>query len=238
MTQHAMPNDIKEAEKPPLRIIGVADLHGQWEQLSRLENVEADLIAFCGDLHNAGTREQARPTVHALADLGLPVLIVPGNMDPRGFVLDLWEEEGLKVLHGRSYCCGSFGFIGLGGMAINNPSRLGDLTRFYVPEEDVYASLAKSLGTISGAASKVVLSHQPPKGIRDTIYNGQEVGSMALRRFVEDFKPHLLICGHIHEDRGLSMLDSTAVINVGEMRKGFAAIIELSDVPRVEWITP
>ena len=53
---------------------------------------------------------------------------------------------------------------------------------------------------------------------------------MGLRRFIEERQPDLFICGHIHEDRGEAKIGSTKVINVGEMRRGYAAIIELNDV--------
>ncbi|NTV28428.1 MAG: metallophosphoesterase, partial [Methanothrix sp.] len=72
--------------KRTLRILGLADLHDHWEMLGLLKDMNADLIAFCGDLHNGSTREKARPTVKALASLGLPVLIVPGNMDHKDVV--------------------------------------------------------------------------------------------------------------------------------------------------------
>jgi hypothetical protein len=222
----------------PFRILGMADLHGHAEQLSGLENLDADIIAFCGDLHNGGTPKEARPVIEALADLGLPVLIVPGNMDPKGFVLDLWKEAGLTVLHAGSFQSVETGFIGFGGMAIHNPVRINDPNRFYLPEEEVYESLAKAHREISELRRKVVLSHQPPRGAQDKVYSGEAVGSLSLRRFIDDFRPQLLICGHIHEDRGLAKLGQTTVVNVGEMRRGYAALIELDAQIKAEWIEP
>lgn len=219
----------------PVRIIGVADLHGHVDQLSRLKELNADLIAFCGDLHNSGTLQEARPVAQSLANLGPPVFIIPGNMDPKGFVLDLWQELGLIVLHGKSCQLEDTGFIGLGGMAIHNPMRISDLTRFYLPEE-VYKSLANAYMEISDLPRKVVLSHQPPRGARDTVHSGVAVGSLSLRRFVDDFRPKLLICGHIHEDKGRTELGKTTVVNVGEMRRGHAALIEMDEKVKVEWI--
>jgi Icc-related predicted phosphoesterase len=222
----------------PLRIIGVADLHGHADQLFKLKNSEADLIAFCGDLHNSGTLKEARPVAEALASLGPPVLIVPGNMDPKGFALDLWQEAGLTVLHGKSCLFEEIGFMGFGGMAINNPMRIGDLNRFYLSEEDVYKSLANANLQISGLPRRVVLSHQPPRGVRDAVYSGEAVGCIGLRRFVDDFYPDLLICGHIHEDRGQAQVGPTTVVNVGELRRGFASFIELGEKIKIKWIEP
>ena len=222
----------------PLRILGMADLHSHAERLAGLEDVDADLIAFCGDLHNGGTPEEAMPVAEALASLGPPVLIVPGNMDPKGFVLDLWRNAGLKVMHGRSCQSGGIGVVGFGGMAIHDTVRINDPKRFYLPMEVAYESLSKTHGEISGSACRVVLSHQPPRGACDVVYSGESVGCVSLRLYVDDFCPDLLICGHIHEGRGKAELGKTTVVNVGEMRQGYAALIELDEQIKVEWIEP
>jgi uncharacterized protein len=222
----------------PMRILGMADLHGSAERLTGLEDLDADLIAFCGDLHNDGTPEEAMPVAEALASLGPPVLIVPGNMDPKAFVLDLWKDVGLKVMHARSCRSGEIGFVGFGGMAISDPVRISDPKRFYLPMENAYESLSTNNGKISGSSRKVVLSHQPPRGACDVVYSGESVGCLSLRRYVDDFCPDLLICGHIHEDRGKAELGKTTVVNVGETRQGYAALIKLDEQIKVEWIEP
>lgn len=219
-----------------MRILGMADLHGHAERLAGLEDLDADLIAFCGDLHNGGTPEEAVPVADALASLGPPALIVPGNMDPKGFVLDLWRDVGLKVMHARSCRSGEIGFVGFGGMAIPDPVRISNPKRFYLPMENAYESLSAANAKISGSSRKVVLSHQPPRGACDVVYSGETVGCVSLRRYIDDFCPDLLICGHIHEDRGIAELGKTTVVNVGEMRQGYAALIELGERIKVEWI--
>lgn len=222
----------------PLRILGMADLHGHPERLAGLGDVDADLIAFCGDLHNGGTPEEAMPVAEALASLGPPVLIVPGNMDPKGFVLDLWKDAGLRVMHARSCRSGEIGFVGFGGMAIRDTVRINDSRRFYLPVDDAYESLSTTHSEISESSRRIVISHQPPRGACDVVYSGESVGCVSLRRYVDDFFPDLLICGHIHEDRGKVELGKTTVVNVGEMRQGYAALIELDERIKVEWIEP
>lgn len=221
-----------------IRILGLADLHGHAERLFELEDLDADLIAFCGDLHNGSTPDEARPVAEALASLGPPVLIVPGNMDPKGFVLDLWKDSGLKVMHGRSLQSGEIGFVGFGGMAIRGTARINDQLRFYLPMNDAYETLSSIDNEISGSPWKVVLSHQPPRGACDVVYSGESVGSVSLRCYVDDFCPDLVICGHIHEDRGKAELGKTTVVNVGELRQGHAALIELGERIKVDWIEP
>jgi hypothetical protein len=61
-------------------------------------------------------------------------------------------------------------------------------------------------------------------------------GSVSLRRFVEEYQLDLLLCGHIHEARGESFIGSTRIVNVGELRQGFAALIEIGEEITVNWI--
>jgi uncharacterized protein len=219
-----------------LRILGLADLHDQIERLDELKDTDADLIVFCGDLHNGSHRKEAAPVASALARLGPPVLIVPGNMDHKDVVPDLWSEAGFIMLHQTIFQHGDYGFLGLGGMVARDPRRLGDPGRYYHRDEEVYRILAAAYAKISGTKCKIVVVHQPPRGAQDRLYNGESSGSVSLRRFVEEYQPDLLLCGHIHEDRGECSIGSTRIVNVGELRRGFAALIIIGEVTKVNWI--
>jgi Icc-related predicted phosphoesterase len=220
----------------PLKILGLADLHDHIEKLEGLKSIDADLIVFCGDLHNGSHRDEAMPVAAALARLGPPVLIVPGNMDHKDVVPTLWKEAGFVMLHQTFFRHGDCGFLGLGGMVAKDPRRSRDSARYYHRDEEVYQALATAYPQISGAKCKIVVVHQPPWRAQDTLYNGQSSGSVCLRRFVEEYQPDLLLCGHIHEDRGESRIGSTRIVNVGELRRGFAALIIIGEEMSVHWI--
>jgi Icc-related predicted phosphoesterase len=221
-----------------LRILGMADLHDRAEMLSRVNDIQADLIAFCGDLHNGSSAAEARPAAKALAGLGLPVLIVPGNMDHRNVVPEIWKSVGFRMMHCASFQSGKYGFLGMGGMTVKSPQRLADPARYYHEDEDVYRTLTKICKEISSSAHQIVMAHQPPRNSRDKICSGEYTGSVSLRRFIEEFQPDLALCGHIHEDWGEDRIGRTTVVNVGEMRRGYAALIELNDEIKVQWMEP
>jgi Icc-related predicted phosphoesterase len=224
------------ADVLPLKILGRADLHDHIERLDGLKDIDADLIVFCGDLHNGSHKKEAMPVAAALARLGPPVLIVPGNMDHKDVVPDLWSEAGFIMLHRSFFRHGDYGFLGLGGMAARDPRRLGDPARYYHRDEEIYRIMAAAYPKISGTKYKIIVVHQPPLGAQDRLYNGESSGSVCLRRFIEEYQPDLLLCGHIHEDRGECSVGSTKIINVGELRQGFAALIDLGEVTKVHWI--
>jgi len=219
-----------------LRLLGLADLHDCTEGIRHLKDLKYDLVAFCGDLHNGSSAEGAKPAAMALARLGPPVLIVPGNMDHRDVVPDLWEKAGFIVLHQSSFRHKEYGFLGMGGMIAKDLRRLGDPNRYYHRDDEVYSVLEKAYQKVSGARTKIVIVHQPPWGACDILYNGERSGSCELRRFIENYQPDLVLCGHIHEGRGECHIGSTLVVNVGELRRGYGAVIDLNDDITVEWI--
>lgn len=219
-----------------LRILGLADLHDCTERLEGLKDISCDIIAFCGDLHNGSSMEKARPAAMVLARLGPPVLIVPGNMDHRDVVPQLWREAGFILLHQSSFRFQEYGFLGLGGMIARDSKRLGDPNRYYRRDEEAYSLLEKAYREVLDAKRKIVIVHQPPRGAQDLLYNGERSGSSELRRFIEDYQPDLVLCGHIHEDRGQCQIGSSRVVNVGELRRGYGAIINLDEEINVDWI--
>jgi Icc-related predicted phosphoesterase len=162
-----------------------SDLHGRLDRLLNLEPGDADLIVVCGDLHNGGSEEEARPVVEALSAFGLPVLIVPGNMDPRTFATRLWEEAGFVSLHRRAYCYGNgdYGFIGMGGIVARGGRDPDNPARQYHREEDVYVNLSGAYEEISNASRKIVVTHQPPNGFLDTLITRSRLAGVGLRKF-------------------------------------------------------
>jgi hypothetical protein len=80
-----------------------------------------------------------------------------------------------------------------------------------------------------------MVSHTPPADTAlDRIRSGKHVGSAAVRQFIESHHPDLVICGHIHESRGIDSLGSTVMVNCGPACDGSYALIELGDQVEVK----
>jgi Icc-related predicted phosphoesterase len=78
---------------------------------------------------------------------------------------------------------------------------------FDLTEEEAAARLA---GCPEGA---VLVVHSPPKGYVD---GPRELGSEAVLRTIEEKRPRVAICGHIHEAAGEeAVVGTTRVLNVG-----------------------
>ncbi len=87
----------------------------------------------------------------------------------------------------------------------------------------------------------IAVVHCPPFRTRcDVLYNGQHIGSAALRRWIERYQPLLTLHGHIHESPRLSgaffdRIGRTIVVNPGASgRRPHLVLINLEDLSELE----
>jgi len=80
----------------------------------------------------------------------------------------------------------------------------------------------------------IVLTHNPPYGVLDKVTNpnapekwhGKLAGSHIMKDYIEKTKPKVVICGHIHEQKGIENIGNTKVVNTGEAGESY--IIEIN----------
>jgi len=75
----------------------------------------------------------------------------------------------------------------------------------------------------------VLVSHYPPWGILDTGFDGFSGGSRDVRRHALEQRPQALVCGHIHEQRGIATLNGTIVVNCSMGTKGNGALLKIGE---------
>jgi len=84
-------------------------------------------------------------------------------------------------------------------------------------EEDL-----EQLARMSDPTKTIYVLHDPPHDTNlDLLYNGQHIGSMAVRRFIERYQPPLILSGHIHEAPRVSgkitdRIGDTVCVNPGQ----------------------
>jgi hypothetical protein len=159
-----------------------------------------------------------------MTETGVPLFFVPGNMDSPE--LASWAGTGsVRPLHGRWAIVGAVFLIGLGGSP-SGPFR----TPFEVRDEKATMLLGEAVASFS-VGTLVLVSHCPPMNTRlDIVPSGEHAGSMAVRCFIEKFKPALVISGHIHEAKGIDSMGGTTLINPGPARGNYAEITLNSNV--------
>ena len=185
-----------------MKLLAFSDLHrdlGQAAQLAERSS-EADVVIAAGDF--ASVHKGLEETMAPLRAIEAPTVLVPGNnekADSLREAADGWRSA--TVLHGEGTEIGGVAFYGLGaGVPVTPWDWSFDLT-----EGEAEAALA---ACPEGA---VLVVHSPPKGHADG-----GLGSEAILRAIEEKRPVLAVCGHIHEAWGEeSAVGRTRVVNLG-----------------------
>ncbi|MBN1134917.1 MAG: metallophosphoesterase [Methanosarcinaceae archaeon] len=201
-----------------MKILAISDAHGDCSCIASIlkEAGDIDLVLIAGDLTDFGPEEKA---VELINIFNKPVMAVPGNCDMRS-ILGTMDISKATNLHNNSKCIGDITFIGLGG---SNPTPFN--TAFELEENEIESNLERLLKEVEVSGNTIVLlTHAPPFGTVDKIPIGH-VGSTAIRKFVG--KVDLIVCGHIHEARGVMKIGKTVVVNTGMACEGHGALITI-----------
>jgi len=201
-----------------VRFICLTDIHGAFEvalQIARRE-AGADVLILGGDITDVGTPEAVDGFIRSLGPHAECILAVAGNMDPAP--IDAALAQAGHSLNGRGVRLGEVGFHGVSGgtIALGSPNEL--------PEPEIADLAQAGHRAVVDAPIRVFVPHTPPHGCVDRISSGQSVGSTAVRAFIDCHQPHAVLCGHIHEARGIHRLGDTLVVNCGLGRRGEYAV--------------
>ena len=192
-----------------MRILAASDLHGDRELVKALakkaKKEEVDLVVIAGDL--TFWEQNLEGLVGPFKDVKKKVLIIPGNHETvatTDFLSKLYQPNTYN-LHGYSMTFDSVGFLGCGGATIG---------LFKVDDNTVFETLKRVNESIKEIEKKVMVVHMPPHNTKLDIIGEYNTGSEGVRRAIEEIKPSLCICGHIHETGGLEdKIGNTRIIN-------------------------
>lgn len=190
-----------------MRILAFSDLHRDLRQGAKLVEMsaEADVVIGAGDF--ASIHEGLEETIEALAAIEAPTVLVPGNNETADALRSTAERwSAATVLHGEGTTIDGVEFFGLGA---GIPITPWDWS-FDLDDEAAAAMLAPC--PVEG----VLVLHSPPRDHCDSAGDGSHFGSPALLRAIEEKRPRLAVCGHIHESWGCeSEIGPTPVRNLG-----------------------
>lgn len=189
---------------------------------ARLEKV--DLIVVCGDVTHFGGFHDAERILETVSSGGITTLFVPGNCDMKELTSFETVGGGLCV-HGRETKIGDINFFGVGG-SILTPFN----TLFEYSEDTLSSWLLNKYENLDVKKRFVLISHNPPYNTKaDLLPSGEHVGSLTIRRFVEDNNPNLVFCGHIHEAKSIDKINETLIINSGPARWGSCSLVKINE---------
>jgi Icc-related predicted phosphoesterase len=190
-----------------VKLLAFSDLHRDLDQAARLVEMsdEADLVIGAGDF--ASVHEGLAEAIDALARIEVPTVLVPGNNETEEALREAasgWDAA--TVLHGGGTTVDGVEIYGLGaGVPVTPWDWSFDL-------DD--ATATEMLASCPEGALLVL--HSPPQGHCDASGDGTHFGSEALLAAIEQKRPRLAVCGHIHESWGCqSRIGETPVRNLG-----------------------
>jgi uncharacterized protein len=186
-----------------VKVLAFSDVHRDGRQAQKLADTaeDADAVIAAGDF--GSFHRGVASVIDMLVVIEKPTVLVPGNHETDEALREACEGwKAATVLHGEGTEIDGVPFFGLGGGVPETPWDWS----FDLSEGEAGAKLA---GCPEGA---VLVVHSPPKGHLD----GRDLGSEAILRTIEEKRPPLAVCGHIHECGGEeTTIGPTRLVNAG-----------------------
>jgi uncharacterized protein len=212
-----------------MRIAYLVDVHGRYDAVADAMGAigEADVLLIGGDITTGGTPDDAAAAIERWRPLAPRLLALAGNMDSPE--IDARLSDLGVALDGRGYRLGAVGIFGVSA-APHSPLR----TPYELSEDELDRRIGDGFSAVRTCPVKVFCPHAPPHGTScDRLRGGEHVGSTAVRRFVDREQPDVVLCGHIHEARGVDRVGATQIVNPGAAGAGHYAIVDVGEAVTV-----
>ncbi|KAK4863393.1 hypothetical protein LT330_002171 [Penicillium expansum] len=205
------------------RFVCISDTHGYTPSEAGFKIPAGDVLIHAGDLTNNGSLKELRRTMDWICKADFEIkIIVGGNHD---ITLDqaFYREHG-QNFHGQHlenpHHCLKLITESPSVVLLRHEPALIRLTRvdgpntvfkiFGSPYSQSQGKWAFGYESSDAAAlwdqipidTDIVVTHTPPRSHCDQKPNGMFAGCAALRTALSLVRPHLAVCGHVHEGRG------------------------------------
>jgi len=199
-----------------MKILAVADIHGAQYRLNAvLDNIEKyspDLVVVCGDITQFGPGDMAK---NFLNQIPVETFAIPGNIDTAEVGEAILESKAENI-DLKKVTKNNFSFIGMGGETISSNPIILDKGHKKPIEEII-------------DENTVLVTHVPPYKLQDNVFIGRNIGSKELKSLVEKYHPKLVLCGHVHEDPGMTMFHDSVIVNCSMGKRTEGALIEINE---------
>jgi len=194
-----------------LKLAAASDIHGDYVMTRRFGmaalSLKASAIIIAGDIG-----PNTEKVLSYLSQLEIPIYAVLGNDD---FPMDVYILEDTPYVLNIDGECIDIGPVEIIGSSGNPGSGLAS-----PDEKKMEATLQKAFTKASKPV--ILVTHLPPYRVLDLATRhkerGEHIGSKAVRKIIEQYKPVLCICGHVHKDGGKrAFLKDTEVINIAAL---------------------
>ncbi|NQU78616.1 metallophosphoesterase [Candidatus Woesearchaeota archaeon] len=188
------------------------------EHLDALQNGSLDKESFLENkrIHARNTYTQMK---QILDTTNIPYSVIPGNYDTPEDIHAVFQNNDL---HNNTTLLGDQKFAGFGGADAYPPH-----IHLLVGLNEINYNDDTMITLFNAEQPDIIVTHNPPHGLCDDMFNGANVGSPSLRQYIREHQPKLVICGHIHEAgplgnnpngvKGIAKEGDTYVVNPGNL---------------------
>jgi Icc-related predicted phosphoesterase len=220
-----------------MKILALGDPHGKFPKNldSIIRKNKIDLLIIVGEIPNVPFKQKKNeterqytirfekhyiPLLKRLNSLGIPVFALRGNEGWQRKGKDLFRPYN-NITHKRIARIKFHGktFILFDMIWEENSKKAGVWVRRQMKSNN---SKEKRLNRwLKENKNCIVISHAPPYGYVDEVKNKRtnfktrHVGSKILLKAIKRHQPPLVLCGHIHEAKGMAKIEKTEVYNLG-----------------------
>lgn len=201
-----------------MKLLAIADLHGSQYRLNiLLKNIEKyspNLVVICGDITQFGPGEVAKNFINQIQ---VDTLAIVGNIDTPDVEQAINESNAVN-LNFKIVLKNGISFVGIGGKTPVN------LLQTVIKDNNTEKLIEESIDK-----KTILVSHEPPYKTQDRVFFGNHSGNKELRYLIDECKPRLVLCGHIHEDPGIMKLNESTIVNCSIGKRTEGALIDIKD---------
>jgi len=201
-----------------MKILVFTDTHGSKAALKRIEQKtkaqNPDLIVCAGDLT---LFEQGIGSIfRRLNKLNKQIIIIHGNHEDSSTIIKCSRSfKNIVFIHKKHFIKNDALFLGYGG---------GGFSMIDKGFEKTTKNKFKKIIKNNQDKKIILITHAPPYRTNLDRIRREHCGSKSIRKFIEDNKIDLVICGHLHENFGKEdKIKNTKIINPGM----FGKIVEI-----------
>lgn len=214
----------QEVKKRSFKILAYSDVHGDVMTISRLVELakkeDVDLVVNCGDFTKCGANWQNM--IGPFLDIGKKLVFIPGNHEDESTADFLAGMYHVKNIHGYGVRYGKVGLFGCGG---------GDVGVNRISDAEAHVKLREGFEKIKYLKHRVMVLHNHPAGTMMEKFSAIVSGNKGVRKAIEEMKPDVVICGHVHEASGIEeMIGASRIVNVAKTGKVIEILLDEDNV--------
>lgn len=203
------------------------------DAILKTEGASDDIVSVAQAYMNSipvaakGMKAQYAGLEKILSESKTNYLVLPGNYDNDEILNAIFKE---KDMHKKSAKAKNVKISGYGGANVIAAAAVPmELILDYAEGFDQEGKLhSESRDFFSKEKPDIIMAHNPPYGACDVVgvgesrvegtdNSGEHVGGKGLEEYIKKNSPKIVLCGHIHEARGIEKLKDTYIVNAGSL---------------------